>query len=62
MKTSRRVRSGIRVETIDYFLRRYRDDIIERKRKELDIETRLAEFEHSLRAPEERVEPAYAAD
>jgi predicted nucleotide-binding protein (sugar kinase/HSP70/actin superfamily) len=52
----------IRVETIDYFLRRYREDIIERKRKESDIEARLAEFERSLRVAEERVEPAFAAD
>ena len=53
----------IRVETIDYFLRRYREDIIERKRKELDIEARMAEFEHSLRNKnEEQTEMAYAAD
>jgi predicted CoA-substrate-specific enzyme activase len=39
----------IRVETIDYFLRRYREDIIERRHKEKDIEARLAEFESSLR-------------
>lgn len=39
----------IRVETIDYFLRRYREDIIERKQKEQRIEERLAEFERSLR-------------
>jgi predicted nucleotide-binding protein (sugar kinase/HSP70/actin superfamily) len=52
----------IRVETIDYFLRRYREDIIERKRKELDIEARLAEFERSLRDMEERVELSYASD
>jgi predicted nucleotide-binding protein (sugar kinase/HSP70/actin superfamily) len=52
----------IRVETIDYFLRRYRDDIIERKRKELDIDARLAEFERSLRGAEEEPEAAYAAD
>ncbi|MGA3132924.1 MAG: hypothetical protein ABSD59_19140, partial [Terracidiphilus sp.] len=52
----------IRVETIDYFLRRYRDDIIERKQKELDIEARLADFERSLRVTEERTEVAYAGD
>jgi predicted nucleotide-binding protein (sugar kinase/HSP70/actin superfamily) len=52
----------IRVETIDYFLRRYRDDIIERKRKELDIAARLAEFENSLRVTEEQTEVAYAGD
>jgi predicted CoA-substrate-specific enzyme activase len=39
----------IRVETIDYFLRRYREDIIKRKRIEGDIEAQLAAFEQSLR-------------
>ena len=52
----------IRVETIDYFLRRYRDTIIERKQKELSIEARLAELERSLRESEEPTEAAYAAD
>jgi predicted nucleotide-binding protein (sugar kinase/HSP70/actin superfamily) len=39
----------IRVETIDYFLRRYRDDIIQRRKLEGDIEAQLAAFEGSLR-------------
>jgi predicted nucleotide-binding protein (sugar kinase/HSP70/actin superfamily) len=39
----------IRVETIDYFLRRYREDIIQRRQKEVDIEAQLAAFEQSLR-------------
>jgi predicted CoA-substrate-specific enzyme activase len=52
----------IRVETIDYFLRRYRDDIIERKKQELDIEARLTEFERSLRDTGDRMEFSYAAD
>jgi len=39
----------IRVETIDYFLRRYREDVIQRKEIEGDIEARLATFERSLR-------------
>jgi predicted nucleotide-binding protein (sugar kinase/HSP70/actin superfamily) len=43
----------IRVETIDYFLRRYRDDIIERKRKELEVESKLAWFSQSLRQKEQ---------
>lgn len=34
----------IRVETIDYFLRRYREDIIKRRKIEADIEAKLAEF------------------
>ena len=39
----------IRVETIDYFLRRYREDIIKRRAIEGDIESQLAAFEQSLR-------------
>ncbi len=39
----------IRVETIDYFLRRYREDVIERKEKERQIDAQLAAFEQSLR-------------
>jgi predicted nucleotide-binding protein (sugar kinase/HSP70/actin superfamily) len=53
----------IRVETIDYFLRRYRDDIIERKRKETQIESELANFENALRAKEQNsYELAIAGD
>jgi hypothetical protein len=51
------VRSGaishpikIRVETIDYFLRRYREDIMKRRATELQIEGQLAEYDRSLRA------------
>jgi predicted CoA-substrate-specific enzyme activase len=51
----------IRVETIDYFLRRYREDIIERKQKELDIEAQLAEFEQSLRSRKEEDELTFAS-
>jgi predicted nucleotide-binding protein (sugar kinase/HSP70/actin superfamily) len=43
----------IRVETIDYFLRRYREDIVKRRRLEGDIEAQLAELEQSLRAQHE---------
>jgi predicted CoA-substrate-specific enzyme activase len=39
----------IRVETIDYFLRRYREDIVKRRTIESDIETQLAALEQSLR-------------
>src|SRR5262245_53809110 len=39
----------IRVETIDYFLRRYREDIIKRRLSEQQIEEQLAEFERHLR-------------
>ncbi len=53
----------IRVETIDYFLRRYREDIIKRRRIESDIETQLAVLEQSLRnQPPERYEMAVAGD
>jgi predicted nucleotide-binding protein (sugar kinase/HSP70/actin superfamily) len=40
----------IRVETIDYFLRRYREDIVKRRNIENDIEGQLADFEKSLRS------------
>jgi predicted nucleotide-binding protein (sugar kinase/HSP70/actin superfamily) len=39
----------IRVETIDYFLRRYRDDIIKRLHAERQIDERLQEYERELR-------------
>ncbi len=40
----------IRVETIGYFLQRYREDMIRAKAKERELEERLAEFERRLRA------------
>ena len=39
----------IRVETIDYFLRRYRDEIIRRRKAEQDIDAQLATLEAQLR-------------
>ena len=39
----------IRVETIDYFLRRYREDVIKRVHVEREIDSRLAEYERELR-------------
>jgi activator of 2-hydroxyglutaryl-CoA dehydratase/predicted nucleotide-binding protein (sugar kinase/HSP70/actin superfamily) len=39
----------IRVETIDYFLRRYREDIIRKRQAAEDIERQLAELETQLR-------------
>jgi predicted CoA-substrate-specific enzyme activase len=39
----------IRVETISYFLTRYREDIVDRRTKKSDIERQLAEFETRLR-------------
>ncbi len=53
----------IRVETIDYFLRRYREDIIERRQKEKEIEDRLAAFRRSLEKEElDPCEMAMAGD
>jgi predicted nucleotide-binding protein (sugar kinase/HSP70/actin superfamily) len=52
----------LRVETIDYFLRRYREDIIERKSREVNIEAQPVEFERGLPAPQQQAEVAYAAD
>ncbi len=40
----------IRVETIDYFLRRYREDVIKKAAKARDIEAQLAAYERKLRA------------
>ncbi len=53
----------IRVETIDYFLRRYREDIVKRRTAEIDIEAQLANFEKSLRSqPQGGFEMAVAGD
>ena len=40
----------IRVETIGYFLKRYREDMIARKEQGQDIEAKLKDFEARLRA------------
>ncbi|MBY0308998.1 MAG: hypothetical protein K2Q09_09675, partial [Phycisphaerales bacterium] len=40
----------IRVETIGYFLQRYREDMVRERAKERELEERLAEFERRLRA------------
>ncbi len=39
----------IRVETIDYFLQRYGDDLLRKKQLEADIETRMGQYERCLR-------------
>src|SRR5215475_8295168 len=39
----------IRVETIDYFLRRYREEVIRKRKAEHDIEAQLAALEAQLR-------------
>ena len=40
----------IRVETIGYFLKRYREDMVKARGKERELESRMAEFEARLRA------------
>ncbi|HXY50767.1 MAG TPA: BadF/BadG/BcrA/BcrD ATPase family protein [Terriglobales bacterium] len=52
----------IRVETIDYFLRRYRETIIKRRQTEEQIEAQLAELERSLRAEFAQETQGMAAD
>jgi predicted CoA-substrate-specific enzyme activase len=44
----------LRVETIDYFLQRYREESVSRWRLLRDIETQVAAYEHTLRARLER--------
>ncbi|MEY2395007.1 MAG: hypothetical protein QOF94_1352, partial [Acidobacteriaceae bacterium] len=39
----------IRVETIDYFLRRYRDEVIRKRKAQEEIEAQLAALETELR-------------
>jgi predicted nucleotide-binding protein (sugar kinase/HSP70/actin superfamily) len=39
----------IRVETIHYFLKRYTEDLKRRKHASIDVEARLAEYEHEIR-------------
>ena len=39
----------IRVETIDYFLRRYREEVIRKRKTAQDIEAQLAALEAQLR-------------
>jgi hypothetical protein len=48
----------IRVETIGYFLKRYREDMIKNKGKIKTIEERLAEYERMLRLQLEAEEMA----
>ena len=39
----------IRVETIGYFLKRYREDMVARKTKQVSIDERLQQYERKLR-------------
>jgi predicted CoA-substrate-specific enzyme activase len=45
----------LRVETIDYFLRRYRQVVIQRRKSEQDMETRLHAYEQSLQGEQFQV-------
>jgi predicted CoA-substrate-specific enzyme activase len=40
----------IRVETIDYFLRRYREEVIKKHKAEQEVEAQLADYANQLRA------------
>ena len=51
----------IRVETIDYFLRRYREEVIRKRKAEQDIEAQLAALEAELRNQKPNVQPAVYA-
>jgi activator of 2-hydroxyglutaryl-CoA dehydratase/predicted nucleotide-binding protein (sugar kinase/HSP70/actin superfamily) len=50
----------LRVETIDYFLKRYREGLLRRKEKEEEIGRQLAEYEYELREQFRR-EPVHLA-
>lgn len=39
----------IRVETIDYFLKRYREDLVKRLQSELELQKHMQEYERALR-------------
>jgi predicted CoA-substrate-specific enzyme activase len=52
----------IRVETIDYFLRRYREEIVRRRKAENEIDARLAEYEMQLRQGLAQESQGVAAD
>ena len=41
----------IRVETIDYFLKRYREDLLKKAEAAKELERQLAEYERMLRMP-----------
>ena len=52
----------IRVETIDYFLRRYREEVIRKRKAVEDIEAQVAEYANQLRAQMEPEAREVAAD
>jgi hypothetical protein len=53
-------RFRIRFETIDYFLRRYRKEVIRKRKTEQDIEAQLAALERQLRNEHREVRPELA--
>jgi predicted CoA-substrate-specific enzyme activase len=50
----------IRVETIDYFLRRYREEVIRKRKAEQEIEAQLASLEAQLR--HEKLGPEFVSE
>jgi predicted CoA-substrate-specific enzyme activase len=52
----------IRVETIDYFLRRYREQVIKRRKAEDEIKAQLAQLEAEIRQQAVRERQEVAAD
>src|SRR4029077_19506459 len=50
----------IRVETIDYFLRRYREEVIRKRKAEQDIEAQIAALEAQLRRQQLDAEVTYS--
>ena len=52
----------IRVETIDYFLRRYREEVIRKRKAQEDIEAQLAALEVELRNQERQPETSLFAE
>jgi predicted CoA-substrate-specific enzyme activase len=52
----------IRVETIDYFLRRYREEVIRKRKAQEDIEAQLAALEVELRNQESQPETSLFAE
>jgi predicted nucleotide-binding protein (sugar kinase/HSP70/actin superfamily) len=52
----------IRVETIDYFLRRYRDEVIRKRKASEEVEAQLSALEEQLRGQFEQETQGVAAD
>ena len=52
----------IRIETIDYFLRRYRDAVAKHKEIERRIEVQLVNYESQLRSPAAEISPDACTD